>query len=262
MVTSASRPALHLKSPAAVPKPVANGAGPAVDVASIVSGVISEIRHSGDVAVRKYSEKFDKWSPKSFKLSQAEIDDVLAQVPKQTLDDIKEVQKAVRTFAEAQLSSIKDFEIEISPGVHLGQKNIPIETVGACVVVRLAPSQLTFADSKACCRYIPGGRYPLLASAHMTILTAKVAGCPNVIACTPPINGELPHATIAAMYYAGADEIFVLGGVQAVAAMACGTETIRKVDFLAGPGNAFVAEGTTSTFLLWILTHVDHWSCS
>ncbi|KAK4940397.1 hypothetical protein LTR10_019503 [Elasticomyces elasticus] len=197
------------------------------NVATIVSGVIEDITTNGDAAVRKYSEKFDKWSPAQFKLSQKEIDSIIAQVPEQTIKDIKEVQKNVRTFAEAQKNSIKDFELEIEPGVFLGQKNLPINLVGA---------------------YIPGGRYPLLASAHMTILTAKVAGVPHVIGCTPPIAGKIPHATVAAMHFAGADEIFILGGVQAVAAMAKGTETIAKVDFLAGPGNAFVAEAKRQLF--------------
>ncbi|KAJ5097333.1 hypothetical protein N7456_008054 [Penicillium angulare] len=202
-------------------------AASSVDVPAIVREVIESIRGDGDAAVRKYSEKFDKWSPPSFKLSQADIDAAIANCPKQTLDDIKEVQQNVRAFAEAQKGSLKDFEVEIRPGVHLGQKNVPIDHVGA---------------------YIPGGRYPLLASAHMTILTAKVAGVKNVTGCTPPINGKIPFSTVAAMHLAGADEIFLLGGVQAVAAMAIGTETIQKVDFLAGPGNAFVAEGKRQLF--------------
>lgn len=145
----------------------------------------------------------------------------------QIIKDIHSVQKNVRKFAQAQRDSIRDFEIEMEPGVFLGQKNNPIEKVGC---------------------YIPGGRYPLLASAHMTILTAKVAGVKHVIACTPPINGKLPNATVAAMHYAGADDIYILGGVQAVAAMACGTESIPKVGFLAGPGNAFVAEAKKQLF--------------
>ena len=196
-------------------------------VASIVKGVIDDIRINGDAAVRSYSERFDKWTPESFKLSPEDIEAVLKRVPEQTINDIKEVQNNVRTFAEAQKDSLREFELEIQPGVFLGQKNKPIETVGA---------------------YIPGGRYPLLASAHMTILTAKVAGVKHVIGCTPPIQGELPPATIAAMHLAGADEIYILGGVQAIAAMAVGTETIQKVDFIAGPGNAFVAEGKRQLF--------------
>ncbi|RAK81956.1 histidinol dehydrogenase family protein [Aspergillus fijiensis CBS 313.89] len=200
---------------------------PSVDVSAIVKGVIDDIRENGDAAVRKYSEKFDKWSPTSYRLSSQDIQAIMADVPEQTIADIKEVQANVRRFAEAQRKSIQDFEIETQPGVFLGQKNIPIQTVGA---------------------YIPGGRYPLLASAHMTILTAKVAGVKRVIGCTPPINGKIPSSTVAAMHLAGADEIYILGGVQAVAAMAIGTETIPKVDFLAGPGNAFVAEAKRQLF--------------
>ncbi|KAH8794336.1 putative histidinol dehydrogenase [Hyaloscypha sp. PMI_1271] len=196
-------------------------------VTATVKSVIADIRLNGDAAVRTYSEKFDKWSPHSFKLSQSEIEEIIATVPEQTLKDIKEVQANVRTFAQAQRDSLKDFEIEIRPGVHLGQKNIPINAVGA---------------------YIPGGRYPLLASAHMTIVTAKVAGVPNVIACTPPIAGQIPSATVAAMHFAGADSIYILGGVQAVAAMAAGTPTIPKVDFIAGPGNAYVADAKRQLF--------------
>jgi histidinol dehydrogenase len=192
-----------------------------------VKGVIDKIRSQGDVAVRQYSEKFDKWSPSSFKLSKEEIEKIISTVPEQTIKDIKEVQANIREFAVAQRNSLKDFELEIQPGVFLGQKANPIAAVGT---------------------YIPGGRYPLLASAHMTILTAKVAGVPNVIGCTPPIGGKIPNATVAAMHFAGADEIFILGGVQAVAAMAVGTKTIRKVDFIAGPGNAFVAEAKRQLF--------------
>ncbi|KAI1774797.1 histidinol dehydrogenase [Hypoxylon cercidicola] len=196
-------------------------------VSGIVKGVIDDIRTNGDKAVRSYSEKFDKWSPPSFKLTESEIQECISKVPAQTIADIKEAQKNVRTFAEAQRASIKDFEIEIQPGVFLGQRNNPISTAGA---------------------YIPGGRYPLLASAHMTILTAKVAGVKNVIACTPPISGEVPNATVAAAHFAGADEIFLLGGTQAIAAMALGTESIKKVDFIAGPGNPFVAEAKRQLF--------------
>ncbi|CAL5873979.1 uncharacterized protein PFLUO_LOCUS8264 [Penicillium psychrofluorescens] len=199
----------------------------ASDVSRIVRGVIDDIRQNGDKAVRAYSEKFDKWSPKSFKLSRNDIDRIISKVPKQVLEDIKTVQDNVRTFALEQRKSITDFEYEIRPGVHLGQKNIPINAVGA---------------------YIPGGRYPLLASAHMTIVTAKAAGVKRVIACTPPILGEIPPSTVAAIHLAGADDIYILGGVQAVAAMAIGTETIDKIDFIAGPGNPFVAEAKRQLF--------------
>jgi histidinol dehydrogenase len=198
-----------------------------IDVSTIVKQVIDSIRKDGDAAVRRYSEQFDKWSPPSFKLSQEAIDAAIAAVPRQTIEDIKTVQSNVRTFASAQRESLRDFEIEIQPGVHLGQRNNPLDAVGA---------------------YVPGGRYPLLASAHMTILTAKVAGVRNVIGCTPPIAGKIPNATVAAMHLAGADEIFILGGVQAITAMAVGTETIRKVDFIAGPGNAFVADAKRQLF--------------
>ncbi|KFY57509.1 hypothetical protein V496_06392 [Pseudogymnoascus sp. VKM F-4515 (FW-2607)] len=208
---------------------LANGVppGPPVDVSKVVRGVINDIRTKGDAAVRTYSDKFDKWSPRSFRLTQPEIDDIVSKVSKTTLNDIKTVQDSVRTFALAQRATIQDLEMELRPGVFLGHKNIPIGSVGA---------------------YIPGGRYPLLASAHMTIVTAKAAGVPRVVACTPPILGEIPAATIAAMHYAGADEIYVLGGVQAVAAMSIGTETIGKVDFVAGPGNSFVAEAKRQLF--------------
>ncbi|KAJ0381972.1 hypothetical protein COL922a_013485 [Colletotrichum nupharicola] len=203
----------HIKKPSAA---TSNGTVPApsVDVPNVVRGVINDISANGDAAVRLYSQKFDKWEPKSFKLSSEQIQDIIAKVDPQTIKDIKTVQQNVKRFAQAQRDSIRDFEIESEPGVFLGQKNIPIETVGA---------------------YIPGGRYPLLASAHMTILTAKVAGVPRVIGCTPPIAGQIPSATVAAMHLAGCNEIFILGGVQAVAAMALGTETIAKVDFIAGP---------------------------
>ncbi|KAL4972503.1 histidinol dehydrogenase 1 [Aspergillus desertorum] len=199
-----------------------------VDVSAIVRGVIADVRANGDAAVRKYSEKFDKRSPASFKLSQSDIEASIAQCPAQTIEDIKQVQRNVRAFAQAQRDSLRDFEFDIQPGVILGQKNLPINTVGAYLY--------------------PRWPLPLLASAHMTILTAKVAGVPTVIGCTPPIAGRIPHATIAAMHFAGADEIYLLGGVQAIAAMALGTENIRKVDFIAGPGNAFVAEGKRQLF--------------
>ncbi|KAG5801696.1 hypothetical protein H9Q74_000036 [Fusarium xylarioides] len=196
-------------------------------ITQIVQSIIKDIRTNGDKAVRAYSEKFDTWSPQSFRLSDNQIQECIALVPHQTIQDIKAAQANVRKFAEAQRSTITDLEVEIQPGIILGHKNNPINRVGA---------------------YIPGGRYPLLASAHMTITTAKVAGVKQVIACTPPIQGKLPNATIAAAHFAGADEIFILGGTQAVAAMAIGTETVKKVDFIAGPGNAFVAEAKRLLF--------------
>jgi sulfopropanediol 3-dehydrogenase len=196
-------------------------------VRDTVAGIIADVRARGDVAVREYSEKFDNWSPERFRLSDEEIEKIVATVPEQAIADIRSVQDRVRRFAQAQKESLRDFEVETEPGVLLGQKNIPVASAGA---------------------YIPGGRYPLVASAHMTVLTAKVAGVDRVTACTPPIRGEIPAATVAAMHLAGADEILLLGGTQAVAAMAVGTETIGKVDLLAGPGNAYVAEAKRQLF--------------
>ncbi|MFD9741729.1 histidinol dehydrogenase [Umezawaea sp. NPDC059074] len=192
-----------------------------VAVRNRVTEIIDDVRAHGDPAVRRWSEEFDSWSPESFRLSPERIDEIVATVDPQVVEDIRYVQHQVRTFAQHQRDSLVDFEVETLPGVHLGQKHIPVERVGA---------------------YIPGGRYPLTASAHMTIVTAKVAGVPGIAACTPPIRGEIPSATVAAMHLAGADEIYLLGGVQAVAALAVGTETIDRVDLLAGPGNAYVAE--------------------
>lgn len=196
-------------------------------VTETVKSVIDDVRVNGDIAVQSYSQKFDKWSPSRFKLSPEDIEDCISKVPQQTISDIKEAQQNIRAFAQAQRDCIKDLEVEIQPGVFLGHRNNPIDTAGA---------------------YIPGGRYPLLASAHMTILTAKVAGVRRVVACTPPIHGAVPHATVAAAHLAGADEIFILGGTQAIAAMAIGTETVPRVEFLAGPGNAFVAEAKRQLF--------------
>lgn len=201
--------------------------GSTSDVRQTVEGVIADIRERGDEAVREYSKKFDDYAPDSFLLSEEQLDEIVARVPEQVLEDIRFVQEQVRHMAQKQLESLSDFEIETLPGVLLGQKNVPIEAAGA---------------------YIPGGKYPLLASAHMTIVTAKVAGVPRVAACTPLIQGEVPDATVAAMRLAGADEIYLLGGIQAVAAMAVGTETIAPVHMLAGPGNAFVAEAKRQLF--------------
>ncbi|AWT51482.1 histidinol dehydrogenase [Mycolicibacterium smegmatis MKD8] len=190
-------------------------------VRDTVAGIIEDVRARGDDAVREYSERFDNWSPESFKLTPDEIERIIATVPDQALSDIKTVQDRVRAFAVHQRNSLSDFEVETEPGVFLGQKNIPVSSAGA---------------------YVPGSRYPLVASAHMTVVTAKVAGVERVTACTPPIRGEVPAATVAALHLAGADEILLLGGTQAVAALAIGTESIGKVDMLAGPGNAYVAE--------------------
>ena len=203
------------------PSSATSTAGPVSAVSETVKGIIGAVRAGGDAAVRELSEKFDNWSPESFRLTGAEIERIVASVPEQVIKDIVTVQQNVRDFAVHQLNSMREFEVETMPGVFLGQKHVPVECAGA---------------------YVPGGRYPLLASAHMTIVTAKVAGVGRVAACTPPIRGEIPAPTIAAMHLAGADEIYLLGGVQAIAAMAIGTETIDRVDLLAGPGNAYVAE--------------------
>src|ERR1700733_6205904 len=215
--------AVHLKAATTASRDGADQAA----VRATVTAIIEDIRQRGDAAVRAYSEKFDKWSPDSFSLAGEEIEAITATVPAQTIEDIATVQRNVREFAQRQLDSMLEFEVETQPGVFLGQKHIPISASGA---------------------YIPGGRYPLVASAHMTVVTAKVAGVERVTACTPPIRGEIPAATIAAMSLAGADEIFLLGGVQAIAAMAIGTETIGKGDLLTGPGNPYVAEAKRQLF--------------
>ena len=186
-----------------------------------VHDIIADIRARGDAAVRQYSEQFDRWAPESYRLSDSQISTLIGRLPKQVVDDIRFVQDQVRNFARIQRESMHDVEVETLPGVVLGQRHVPLASVGA---------------------YVPGGKYPLTASAHMTIVTAKVAGVERVIASTPPIRGEIPAATVAAMSLAGADEIFILGGVQAVTAMALGTETIDRVDLIAGPGNPYVAE--------------------
>ena len=194
-------------------------------VRSTVEGILAGVKKRGDAAVREYSVKFDKWVPK--KLSKGELETILAKVSPSTISDITFAQAQIRNFAEHQRAAIRDIEIETLPGVKLGHKNIPVESVGC---------------------YVPGGRYPMVASAHMSIVTARTAGVKRIIACTPPNQGE-PHAeTIAARVLGGADEIHVLGGVQAIAAMALGTETITPVDMLCGPGNAYVAEAKRQLF--------------
>ena len=196
-------------------------------VQQTVESILDDVKKRGDAAVRELSEKFDKWSPPSFKLSQAEIDAIMKQVPQSTLDDIKFAQAQIRNFAQHQRAAMKDIEVETLPGVKLGHKNIPVDSVGC---------------------YVPGGRYPMVASAHMSIVTARAAGVRRVIACTPPNQGA-PHAeTIAAMVLAGADDIYVMGGVQAIAAMGIGTQSIAPVDMLVGPGNAYVAEAKRQLF--------------
>jgi sulfopropanediol 3-dehydrogenase len=193
----------------------------------LVEEMLENISQNGDTAVREYSTKLDKWSPENFRISKEEAEEIIENLPEQVITDIKFAQTQIRNFAQIQRESIKDVEVETLPGVILGHKNIPVNSVGC---------------------YVPGGRYPMVASAHMSVLTAKVAGVKRVIACTPPINGEIPKATIAAMYLAGADEMYLLGGVQAVAMMALGTETVKGVDMLVGPGNAYVAEAKRQLF--------------
>ena len=198
-----------------------------IRVRATVQEMIAQVRNRGDAAVREYSEKLDDWSPQIFRLSADEVAELIASVPKQALDDIRFAQQQVRQFAEHQKSALRDIEVETLPGVRLGHKNIPVSNVGC---------------------YVPGGRYPMVASAHMSIVTAKVAGVKRVIACTPPTAGQPHPETIAAMVLGGADEIYLLGGVQAVAAMALGTESIAPVDMVVGPGNAYVAEAKRQLF--------------
>lgn len=192
-----------------------------------VEAILEDIQARGDMAVRELSVKFDKWDPPSFRLRPDEITSLMNTLPNQVIEDIKFAQAQIRRFAEAQKSALRDVEIETLPGIRLGHKNIPVDSVGC---------------------YVPGGRYPMVASAHMSVLTAKVAGVRRVAACTPPLNGVPPAATIAAMSLGGADEIYLLGGIQAVAAMGLGTATIPQVDMLVGPGNAFVAEAKRQLF--------------
>jgi sulfopropanediol 3-dehydrogenase len=207
--------------------PAARVAKDLAGVKETVTGVIADIRARGDQAVREYSAKFDNWSPEDFRLSAGQVEDIIAGLPAQVIEDIRFVQAQVRGFAQAQLASMTEIEVETLPGVFLGHKHLPVASAGS---------------------YIPGGRYPLTASAHMTVLTAKAAGVGRVVACTPPIRGEVPAATVAAAHLAGADEILLLGGVQAVTALALGTETIGRVDLIAGPGNAYVAEAKRQLF--------------
>ena len=196
-------------------------------VQEVVRGILNDIRTRGDEAVRELSIKFDKWNPDSFRLSSAEIEAIIDSLPQQTIDDLKFAQAQVRNFAEIQKASMHDVEVETLPGVILGHKNLPVNSVGC---------------------YVPGGRYPMIASAHMSVLTASVAGVKRIIASTPPINGEIPKETVAAMHFGGADEIHIIGGVQAIARMALGTETMESVDMIVGPGNSYVAEAKRQLF--------------
>ncbi len=196
-------------------------------VRETVETILAQIEADGDKAVRALSEKFDNWSPQSFRLTPQEIEAAISQVPKRDLDDIRFAQAQVKGFAEKQRATLQDLEVETLPGVILGHKHIPVNSIGC---------------------YVPGGRYPMVASAHMSIVTARVAGVKRIIACAPPFKGGPHPAIVAAMHFGGADEIYVLGGVQAVAAMALGTGSIAPVDMIVGPGNAYVAEAKRQLF--------------
>ena len=202
-------------------KPESEKAAEDAKVRAVVEATLGDIEARGDAAVRELSEKFDNYSPTSFRLSDSEIQAAMQRVSTRDMEDIKFAQKQIRNFAEAQRASMTDVEVETMPGVILGHRNIPVQSVGC---------------------YVPGGKFPMVASAHMSVLTASVAGVPRIIASAPPVNGEPHPAIVAAMHMGGAHEIYVMGGIQAVGAMAIGTETIDPVHMLVGPGNAFVAE--------------------
>jgi len=192
-----------------------------------VESIIKDIETRGDLAVHEYSQKFDQWDPADFRLSQAEIESARKKLSAREIEDITFAQKQIRNFAQIQRDSMKEVEVETFPGVTLGHKHIPMNAVGC---------------------YVPGGKYPLLASAHMSVLTAKVAGVPRVVSTAPPYQGQPHPAIVTAMSMAGADEILVLGGIQAVVAMAIGTQSLAPVDMLVGPGNMFVAEAKRQLF--------------
>ncbi|NNM70939.1 histidinol dehydrogenase [Enterovirga aerilata] len=194
---------------------------------AVVEGILADIGARGDAAVREMSRKFDGWDRDDYRLTDAEIRDCLSQLSARDIEDIKFAQAQVKNFAEHQRAALKDIEVETLPGIVLGHKNIPVNSVGC---------------------YVPGGKYPLLASAHMSVVTAKVAGVPSIVTCAPPFQGRPAPAIVAAQHLAGADVIYCLGGVQAVGAMALGTETIQPVDMLVGPGNAYVAEAKRQLF--------------
>ena len=196
-------------------------------VRQIVETTLSDIESRGDTAVRQLAEKFDDYSPPSYRLSEGEIQSLISEVSPRDIEDIKFAQAQVRKFAEAQRASMQDIEVETLPGVILGHKNIPVQSVGC---------------------YVPAGKFPMVASAHMSVLTASVAGVPRIVASTPPFQGKPNPAVIAAMHMGGAHEIYVLGGMQGIGAMALGTETIEPVHMLVGPGNAFVAEAKRQLF--------------
>ncbi|MGB8494590.1 MAG: histidinol dehydrogenase [Candidatus Acidiferrum sp.] len=215
--------ARHLKTG----RPPEQSSADARKVRDIVTGILDEIRSRGESALREISEKFDKWNPPAFRLSQKEIEGALSQLSSQNIEDIKFAQAQVRNFAQVQRSALTDVEVETLPGVILGHKNMPVDSVGC---------------------YVPGGKYPLVASAHMSVVTAKVAGVPRVVAASPPHHGRPNPAVVAAMHLGGADEIYCMGGVQAIAAMALGTESIDPVSMIVGPGNAYVAEAKRQLF--------------
>jgi len=196
-------------------------------VRETVEKILAEIEARGEAAVRDLSKQFDNWVPENFKLSASEIESAVGQVAKRDLDDIKFAQAQVRNFAQKQKETLKDLEVETMPGVVLGHRHIPVNSIGC---------------------YVPGGRYPMVASAHMSIVTARVAGVKRIIACAPPYKGGPHPAIVAAMHLGGADEIYVLGGVQAVGAMALGAGAIGPVDMIVGPGNAYVAEAKRQLF--------------
>ena len=198
-----------------------------VQVRATVEGIIADVEKRGEAAVREYSTKFDKWNPPALKLTAEEIQACIDSLPARTIADIEFAQAQIRRFAQIQLMSMRDVEVETLPGVILGHRNIPVNSVGC---------------------YVPGGKYPMVASAHMSVLTAKVAGVKRIIACAPPFQGRPEPAIVAAMAMGGADEIYAVGGVQAIAMMAVGTESVQPVDMLVGPGNAYVAEAQRQLF--------------
>ena len=208
-------------------KPDAERAEDDARTRTVVEETLKNIEINGDAAVRELSKKFDNYIPENFKLSEKEISDLIASLSERELSDIKFAQEQVRNFAQAQRDSMLDIEIETIPGVILGHKNIPVQSVGC---------------------YVPGGKFPMVASAHMSVATATVAGVPRIVACTPPFEGKPNAAVIAAMHLGGAHEIYVMGGIQAIGAMAIGTESIKPVHMLVGPGNAFVAEAKRQLF--------------
>jgi sulfopropanediol 3-dehydrogenase len=208
-------------------QPAAVKAEKVAEVRQTVEGILAAIGERGDAAVREYSERFDKWSPTTFRLADAQVEDIVRSIPAQVRADIEFAQRQIRGFALAQRATLQDLEVETLPGVVLGHRHIPVQNVGC---------------------YVPGGRYPMVASAHMSVVTAKAAGVRRVVACAPPTAGAAHPATVAAMALGGADEILVLGGVQAVAAMALGTEQIKPVDMIVGPGNSYVAEAKRQLF--------------